>query len=114
MDDRADRAMILRLVRRMVRRILLRRGRLGRRHAGNGRGACEAIEMDVSERKHKLQRYRGKRQPTSAPPIGPNPTHQANCPTNPRSMYRRVARAQRHGNQNCLAVAQLGRAVAAV
>jgi hypothetical protein len=36
--------------------------------------------MDVSERKHKLQRYRSKRQPTPAPPIRPNPTHQAKCP----------------------------------
>jgi hypothetical protein len=80
MDGRADRAIIVRLVRRMLRWILLGRGCLGRRHAGDGGAARELFEMDVSERKDKLQRHRCEREPSAAPPIGTNRTHQATCP----------------------------------
>jgi hypothetical protein len=76
MDGRADRAKIVCLVRRMVRRILLGRGRLRRRNAGGDGAACELFEMSVSERKEKLQRHRCKREPTAPPPLGTtNPTH---------------------------------------
>ena len=86
MDGRADRAIIVRLVRRMLKWILLGRRRFGRRHAGDGRAACELFEMDVSERKDKLQRHRCKREPSAPPPIGTNPTHQANrCPVRAQS-----------------------------
>ena len=77
MDRRADRAKIFGLVRGMLRRNLLRRGRLGRRRAGDDGAACQLFEMDVSERKDKLQRHRRERQPIPAPPTGPNPTHLA-------------------------------------
>ena len=49
MDSRADRAKVVCIVRGMLRRILLRRGRLGRRHASDDGAACELFEMDVSE-----------------------------------------------------------------
>ena len=76
MDRRADRAKIFGLVRGMLRRNLLRRGRLGRRHAGDDGAACQLFEMDMSERKDKLQRHRCKRKPSAPPPIGStNPTH---------------------------------------
>ena len=81
MDGRADRAKIVRLVRRMLSWILLGRRRLGRRHAGDGGAAWELFEMDVSERKDKLQRHRCKREPSAPPPIGTNPTHWQNAPT---------------------------------
>src|SRR5215831_15349284 len=80
MDGRADRAKIDSLVRRMLSWILLGRRRFRRRHARDGRAACELFEMEVSERKDKLQRHRCKREPSAPSPIGPNPTHQANCP----------------------------------
>ena len=77
MDRRADHAKIVRLVCGMLNRILLGRGRRGRRHAGDGGAACELFEMDVSQRKDKLQRHRCKREPSAPPPIGTmNPTHQ--------------------------------------
>ena len=76
MDRRADRAKIFGLVRGMLRRNLLRRGRLGRRHAGDDGAACQLSEMDMSERKDKLQRHRCKREPSAPPPIGTtNATH---------------------------------------
>jgi hypothetical protein len=81
MDSRADRAIIVRLVRGMLNGILLGRGRLGRRYAGDGGAACELFEMDVSERKDKLQRHRCKREPTPAPLSGPSPTHWQNAST---------------------------------
>jgi hypothetical protein len=49
MDSRADRAKVVCLVRGMLRRILLRRGRLGRRHAGDDGAACQLFEMNVPE-----------------------------------------------------------------
>ena len=81
MDVRADRAIIVRLVRRMLSWILLGRRRFGRRHAGDGGAACELFEMEVSERKDKLQRHRCKREPSAPPPIGTNPTHWQNAST---------------------------------
>ena len=80
MDGRADRAKIVRLVRGMLKWILLGRRRFGRGHAGDGRAACKLFEMDVSERKDKLQRHRCKREPSAPPPIGTNPTHWLNAP----------------------------------
>ena len=80
MDVCADRAIIARLVRRMLSWILPGRRRFGRRHAGDGRAAYKLFEMDVSERKDKLQRHRYKREPSAPPPIGTNPTHWLNAP----------------------------------
>ena len=65
----------------MLNWILLGRGRLGRRHAGDGGAACELFEMDVSERKDKLQRHRCKREPTPTPLSGLSPTHWQNAST---------------------------------
>ena len=76
----ADRAIIVRLVRRMLSWILLGRRRLERRQANDGRAGGEFFEMDVSERKDKLQRHRCKSEPSAAPPIGTNPTHWLNAP----------------------------------
>ena len=81
MDSRADRAIIVRPVRGMLNWILLGRGRLGRRHAGDGGAACELFEMDVSERKDKLQHHRCKREPTPTLLSGPSPTHWQNAST---------------------------------
>src|SRR6516225_245999 len=76
MNGRADRAKIVRLVRRMLSWILLGRGRFGRRHASNNGAACGLFEMNVSKRKDKLQRHRRKREPPAPPPLGTtNPTH---------------------------------------
>ena len=80
MDGRTDRAKIVRLVRGMLKWVLLGQRRFGRRHAGDGRAACKLFEMDVSERKDKLQRHRCKREPSAPPPIGTNPTHWLNAP----------------------------------
>src|SRR5262245_36525539 len=81
MDSRADRAKIASLVCRVLSGILLGRGRFRRRYACDGRAACALFEMDVSERKDKLQRHRCKRQPTPTPPSGPSPTHWQNALT---------------------------------
>jgi hypothetical protein len=76
MDSRADRAKVVCLVRGMLNWNLLGRGRLGDRHADDGGHTCELFDMDVSERKDKLQRHRCKREPSVPPPIGTtNPTH---------------------------------------
>src|SRR2546430_6507369 len=75
MDGRANRAKIGRLVRRLRKWILLGRRRIGCRHAGDGRAACEFFEMDVSDRKDKLQRHRCKREPTPTALSGSSPTH---------------------------------------
>jgi hypothetical protein len=80
MDSTADRAKVVCLIRGMLRRILLRRGRLGRRRAGDDGAACQLFEMDVSERKDKLQRHRCKREPSVPPSISTNPTHWQNAP----------------------------------
>ena len=85
MDVCADRAIVVRLVRRMLSWIFLGRRRFGRRHASDGGAACKLFEMDVSEQKDKLQRHRCKREPSAPPPIGTNPTHQANCPAQKQS-----------------------------
>ena len=79
--SRADRAKIARLFCRMLSWILLGRGRVGRRHAGDDGGACELFEMEVPERKGKLQRHRRKREPSAPPPIGTNLTHRQHAPT---------------------------------
>ena len=96
MNCRADRAKIVRLVRRMVRRILLGRGRFRRRHARNGRAACELFEMNVSKRKGELQRHRRKGEPTAPPPIGTNRTHWQNWPTSLSVVYTGVDPGQCH------------------
>ena len=76
MDGGADRAKTARLVRRMLIWILLGRERVGCRHARAEGAACQLFEMDMSERKDKLQRHRCKREPSAPPPIGStNPTH---------------------------------------
>ena len=75
LDGRADRAIVVSVAGRMLGCALLRRGRLRRRNAGYDRVGRELFEMDVSERQDKLQRHCCKREPTSAPPIGTNPTH---------------------------------------
>ena len=75
MNGYADRAIIVRFIRGMLSWILLGRGRRGRRHAGDDRAACELFEMDVSERKDKLQRHRCKREPTPTSLSGLSPTH---------------------------------------
>ena len=80
MDSTADRAKVVCLIRGMLRRILLRRGRLGRRRAGDDGAACQLFEMDVSKRKDKLQRHRCKREPSVPPSISTNPTHWQNAP----------------------------------
>ena|SRR6476660_3490147 len=85
MDVCADRAIIVRLVRRMLSWILLGRRRLERRQANDGRAGGEFFEMDVSERKDKLQRHRCEREPSAPPPISSNPTHHGS--------YRRVLSA---------------------
>jgi hypothetical protein len=79
MDRGANRAIVVRFVSRVLNWILLGRGRLRRRHTGDSGAACELVEMNVPERKGKLQRYRCKRDPRAPTPIAPNPTHQANC-----------------------------------
>ena len=79
-DGRADRAIVVRLVRRVLGWVLLGRGRLRRRHTRDDGIACRLFEMDVSERKNKLQRHRCEREPSAPPPIRTNPTHQTNCP----------------------------------
>jgi hypothetical protein len=81
MDRCTDRAIVVRFVSGMLRWISLGRGCLGRRYFGDNGAACEAFEMDVSERKEKLQRHRCKSEPTAPPPIGTNPTHWQNAPT---------------------------------
>jgi hypothetical protein len=81
MDSRADRAIIVRPVRGMLNWILLGRGRLRRRHAGDGGAACELFEVDVSKRKGKLQRHRCKREPTPTPLSGLSQTHWQNAST---------------------------------
>jgi len=78
MNGRADRAIVVSLVCRMLRRSLRGRGRIRGRNACDGRGARELFEMDVSEREDKLQRHRCKRKPSAPWSLGPNPTHQAN------------------------------------
>ena len=67
MDGGADRAIIVRLIRGMLKWILLGQWRIGRRNAGDDGATCELFEMDVSERKDKLQRHRCKREPTPPP-----------------------------------------------
>jgi hypothetical protein len=74
-DVCADGAIIVRLIRRMLSRILLRPGRLRSRHAGDGSAVWKFFEMEVPERKHQLQRHRCKRQPSPAPLSGSSPTH---------------------------------------
>jgi hypothetical protein len=81
MDSRADRAIVVRLVRRMLDWILLGQARFRRRNARDGGAACKLFEMEVSERKDKLQRHRCKGEPSAPLPIGTNPTQR----TNPRS-----------------------------
>jgi hypothetical protein len=78
MDGRADRAIIVSLAGRMLRRTMLGRRRFRCRYARDGGTGCELFEMDVSEREGKLQRHRCKREPSAPSSLGPNPTHQAN------------------------------------
>jgi hypothetical protein len=80
MDDGANRAVIVCLVRGMSGRILMRRRSLGCGNADDAAAAAEVFEMNVPERKDELQRHRCKREPRATPSIGTNPTHQANCP----------------------------------
>ena len=98
MDSRADREIIVRPVRGMLNWILLGRGRPGRRHAGDG----GLFEMDVSERKDKLQRHRCKREPTPTPLSGPSPTHWQNASTPAwDSIPRSQSRGTRSGQKPC-------------
>jgi hypothetical protein len=75
MNRRADRAKIVSLACRALSWILLGRRRLGRLYACNRGVPYEPFEMNVSERKDKLQRHRCKRQPTPTPLSRPSPTH---------------------------------------
>ena len=108
MNGRADRAKIVGLVRGMLSWILLGCGRLGRHHAGDAGAACELFEMNVSERKRKLQRHRCKREPTAPPPIGTNPTHRAKR-ASPRLEQSTVEpiRGNAFGNENITAKRKL-------
>ena len=102
MDGRADRAEIARLVRGMLKWILLGRGRFRRRNARDGRAAWELLEMDVSERKHKLQRHRCKREPTPTSLSGPSPTHWQNALTPAYdSLQRSRSQANTSGQKPC-------------
>ena len=75
MDGRADCAIIVSVARRMLRPPLLGRRRFRRRHDSEGGAAPKFFEMDVSERKDKLERHRCKREVSAPPPIDANPTH---------------------------------------
>jgi hypothetical protein len=79
MDGRADCAIIVGVARRKLRRPLLGRRRFRGRDGGKGGAAPKLLEMDVSERKDKLQRHRRKREVSAPPPIDANPTHWQNC-----------------------------------
>ena len=105
MDRCADRAIVVRFVSGMLRWILLGRGRLGRRHSGDDGAACELFEMNVSERKGKLQRHRCKSEPTAPPPIGTNPTHWQNAPL--RTVYSGAHPGQRLQYENITAEREL-------
>src|ERR1700756_5658740 len=65
----------------MLNWVLLGPGRFRRRNARDRGAACELLEMDVSERKHKLQHLRCKREPTTPSPSGTHSTHWQNAPT---------------------------------
>jgi hypothetical protein len=112
MDRRADRAKTARLVRRILIS-LLRRGRLGRRHAGDDRATCQLFEVDVPTRKDKLQRHRCKREPSAPPPIGTNPTHWQNAPSpSHRTVYSGAHQGQCLQFENITAAREFGWIVA--
>jgi hypothetical protein len=92
MDDRTNRAVIIRLVGRMLRRS----GRDDRGLCVRGcRGGRGYVEMNVAEGEDKLQRHRRKRQPTRTPLPGSNPTHHATLPSHPSQiLYSRAALMQ--------------------
>jgi hypothetical protein len=94
MDRRADRANSLRLIGGMLSGILLGRRRLRRRQVGNGGAASKPFEMEVSERKGKLQRHRRKREPSAPSPIGTNLAHQQHAPIPASLVYRGTNRGQ--------------------
>lgn len=79
-DGGADRAIIVGVIARLSRWNGLRRRRARGQDMNGGEAATGAVEMHVPERQHELQRQRGKRQATAKPPVGTNPTHQANAP----------------------------------
>jgi hypothetical protein len=78
MNDRTNRAIVGRLIRRVLRGRRLRRRRAP---SGSNRGRClakNAVEVDVAERQRELHGQREQRQQGAEPLLRSKPSHQEN------------------------------------